>query len=155
MNSIDYWVQLGVSQVWALVIAAAICAFGAGMGFMRLINASQISALRERKELAEERVEQVRDKAFNDQKAAEGVGAEVASLRTLFERRASGAEITAALKSIEGGTRALVESTSRTMTFIDAGLFRNENVFYPPTVAGDEKEQQLIYPPEESGRYLP
>jgi hypothetical protein len=60
MNSFDYWVQLGISQVWVVVIIAAVSAFGLGMGIMRLIDNRLIATLKERKESAEDRLKKVK-----------------------------------------------------------------------------------------------
>jgi hypothetical protein len=59
MNNIDFWFQLGTSYFLAAIIVAAITSFLLGMGLMRLIDRSQISALKERKERADNRLKEL------------------------------------------------------------------------------------------------
>jgi hypothetical protein len=56
MKNIDFWVQLGTSYFLPAIIVAAITSFPLGMGLMRLIDRSHISALKKRKEHAEDRL---------------------------------------------------------------------------------------------------
>ena len=99
MGNLDFWVQLGVSQVWALVIVAAMFAFGMGMALMRLIDGGQMKALKERKELADERLEQIREQTSDDRWAVAELQARVVQLVGLFHSQASAAAIEPVLKS--------------------------------------------------------
>jgi hypothetical protein len=58
----EFLTQIGVPEFWAGVIGLIIFTFLAGMGLMRLINGAQIKTAKERRELAEDRLEQVKEK---------------------------------------------------------------------------------------------
>jgi len=105
MNSFDYWVQLGISQVWV------VAAFGLGMGIMRLIDNRLIATLKEPKESAENRLKKVKGRVAEQDKSAQGLFKRVATLEKAVTEKRPLSTIKPLLKGLVTDSGALADST--------------------------------------------
>ena len=111
MTNIDFWVQLGVSYVWSAIFVTGIIAFLVGMGLMRLIDRGQVNALKERKELAEDRLKKVTGRVTKQHKSAQALFNRVAKLEKAVTEKQSLSTIKPMLKGLVTDSGALADST--------------------------------------------
>jgi len=118
MTNIDFWVQLGVSYVWSAIFVTGIIAFLVGMGLMRLIDRGQVNALKERKELAEDRLKKVTGRVTKQHKSAQALFNRVAKLeKAVTEGQPS--TVKRVVKELVTDSGALADSTRVTSDLLN------------------------------------
>jgi uncharacterized membrane-anchored protein YhcB (DUF1043 family) len=104
MDKMDFWIQLGVSYVWAAPIVTGIAMFGVGMGIMRLID-------NRRKEFAEDRLKRVSERVVKQDKSAQALFKRVAKLDKAVTEEQPLRSIKRVVKDLVTDSGALADST--------------------------------------------
>jgi hypothetical protein len=129
VDRIDFWVQFGISQLWAALIVAATVAFGLGMGLMALINRGQINALKAQRELSDQRaaIQRVHGNSKEVAQSVADMKLQLAELKAALTSRAPQSAIRPILDKLESDTGAVEAANTMTTRIATLALIGREN----------------------------
>jgi hypothetical protein len=129
VDRIDFWVQFGISQLWAALIVAATVAFSLGMGLMALINRGQINALKAQRELSDQRaaMQQVHGHSKEVAQSVADMKVQLAELKAALTSRAPQSAIRPIVDKLESDTGAVEAANTMTRRIATLALIGREN----------------------------